>query len=76
MNAIVKQIALAKREAAAGVNYTARLGAPCPHCGARSRIYRTMPWENTTRIRYHRCTNEKCPLSALGVGIKSVEADR
>lgn len=76
MNAILTKIFLAKREAAAGVDFSPRHGALCPWCGKKATIYRTLPWEDATRIRYHRCEHSECPLSALGVGIKSVEVDR
>lgn len=44
-----------------GVDWSARDGGVCPACGKiRCKITRTMPWEGTTRTRYHRC--EKCEL--------------
>ena len=76
MNAIASKIALVKQEAADGVDYSARHGALCPWCGKKARIVSTRPWEDTTRIRYHRCEESECVLSVLQVSIKSVEVDR
>ncbi|MBU1138821.1 MAG: ogr/Delta-like zinc finger family protein [Proteobacteria bacterium] len=71
----ITRIALASKEAAAGVDFSSRTGAPCPGCGKRAKIYKTMPWEDNTRIRYHRCENSKCALSSLGTTVKSIEVD-
>jgi hypothetical protein len=76
MNKAISRIVLARRDAAGGIDYTAKSGAPCPYCGERSRSYRTLPWEDTTRIRYHRCENLKCPLATMKITIKSIEADK
>lgn len=76
MNKALTKIVLARGDAAAGIDYTSRKGAPCPYCGARSRSYRTLPWEDTTRIRYHRCENVKCPLATMKITIKSIEVDK
>ncbi len=65
-----------KEEAASGVDFSARTGALCPWCEVKSRIYRTLPWVDTTRIRYHFCDTAGCPLSSLRVSIKSIEADK
>lgn len=71
----ITRIALASKEAAAGVDFSSRTGAPCPGCGKRTKIYKTMPWEDSTRIRYHHCENGRCALAALGKTIKSIEVD-
>ena len=71
----VTKIAEAKEQAAAGVDYSHRLGARCHWCGNRTRIYATQPWIELTRIRYHRCENGGCVLAAMGVSIKSIEVD-
>ncbi len=71
----VTRIVEAKEQASAGVDYSPRLGARCPWCENRARIYKTMAWEDNTRIRYHRCENGRCVLSAMGVSIKSIEVD-
>ena len=76
MNAIAGKIVLAKQQAADGVDYSPRYGALCPWCGKKARITATRPWDESTRIRYHRCESSECVLSALRVNIKSVEADR
>jgi len=75
MTAVVKKIVLARQQAAAGVDYSPRRGASCPWCGHRCEITSTRPWEDNTRIRYHRCKNTSCPVSALNVNIKSIEVD-
>lgn len=75
MNISVKKVVLAKEEASAGVDYSSRLGAACPWCGKRAKIYCTLPWESQTRIRYHRCENGICPLATMRVSIKSIEVD-
>jgi hypothetical protein len=59
--------------AKAGVTYTARLKATCPACGHQLQTTRTMPWSACFRIRYHKCTNQDCPLSMLGQSVKSLE---
>ncbi|KJR97201.1 MAG: hypothetical protein VR65_24955 [Desulfobulbaceae bacterium BRH_c16a] len=71
----VTRIAQVKEQAAAGVDYSPRLGARCPWCGKRARIYATQPWIELTRIRYHRCENGNCVLAATGISIKSIEVD-
>ena len=76
MNQTITKIVLSRRKASDGIDYTARHGAPCPYCGIRSRSYRTLPWEDTTRIRYHKCENPTCPLATLNITIKSIEADK
>ena len=69
------KISEAKNQASAGVDFSPRTGALCPWCEKKSRITRTMLWEDATRIRYHRCENGKCPLSTMRVSIKSIEID-
>ncbi len=63
------------QQAAFGVDYSSRHGAPCPWCGKKTRVYRTNPWQGYIRIRYHRCTSGSCPLAAMKVSIKSVQID-
>jgi hypothetical protein len=69
-------VATAIEEAHAGVDYTARHGAVCPWCG-RKRIptYRTMPWGEGGRVRYHHCPHKGCLLHEMGVGVKSVQEE-
>jgi len=62
--------------ATAGVDFSPRTGAVCPWCEKKARIYRTLTWEDKTRIRYHRCENDRCPLATMRVSIKSIEVDR
>lgn len=69
------KIVKAKDDAAAGVDYSPRLGAICPWCGCRAKIYKTLPWEDRVRIRYHRCIDDRCVVAALGLTIKSIEVD-
>lgn len=70
------KIAAAKEKASAGVDFSPRTGAICPWCETKSRIYRTLPWEDATRIRYHTCENGKCPLATMRASIKSIEIDK
>lgn len=69
------KIVTAREAAAGGVDYSPRHGARCPWCNRRAKIYKTMKWEGSTRIRYHRCENNLCLLNQLGMTIKSVEED-
>ena len=69
----ISSIVDAKRKAAAGVDYTSRFGAVCPWCGHRTKVYKTMAWEDDIRIRYHLCGAARCAIAALGTSIKSVE---
>ncbi|NCD13698.1 MAG: transcriptional regulator [Bacteroidia bacterium] len=73
--AISAHIALLIAAAEAGVDYSPRTGATCPGCGHRAKPYRTMPWEDTIRVRYHRCHHPGCLLAAIRQTIKSVEID-
>jgi hypothetical protein len=75
MTAVATQLALHVATASAGVDYSHRHGATCPGCGERARIVKTLPWEGSTRIRYHRCENTRCLLCAARATIKSVEED-
>lgn len=71
----VSKIVQAKKEAGAGVDYSSRFGAICPWCEKRTKVYRTMPWEDDIRIRYHLCENLRCVLKTMGTSIKSIEVD-
>lgn len=62
-------------QAEAGVDYSPRIGAVCPACGRPAKIYKTLPWDGSTRIRYHRCLNPACLLASIGRTIKSVQID-
>lgn len=62
-------------QAEAGVDFSPRTGAKCPCCGRTARIYKTMPWDGTVRVRYHRCNNPSCLLAAVVRSIKSVQVD-
>ena len=70
-----EKVVQAVESAAAGVDYSARLGARCPWCGARTKIYKTLPWVGDVRVRYHRCPNSGCILSDMGTTVKSVQVD-
>ncbi|MFA7173793.1 MAG: transcriptional regulator [Kiritimatiellia bacterium] len=74
-SALSAALVLATQSAKNGVTYTSKYGAPCPWCGVRTRIYKTMPWEGTTRIRYHHCGVAGCPLHQMGISVKSVEVE-
>lgn len=69
------KIVEAREAAASGVDYSPRLGAICPWCGKRAKIYKTLPWEDRVRVRYHRCENVACVVGALRLTIKSIEVD-
>jgi len=71
MAAIVK----AKELAAAGVDFSPQFGALCPWCGKKSRIFKTMPWEESIRVRYHRCEQKGCVLASLKTTVKSIQLD-
>ena len=75
MNAVTKRLIASHKIAAGGVNYSPRQGALCPWCNNKTKIVSTRPWEDNTRIRYHRCLNTKCPISSGQVNIKSIEVD-
>lgn len=75
-NPAVSKLVIARQTAASGVDFSARLGARCPWCNRRAKIVATRPWDETTRIRYHRCENPECPLGSMGVGIKSIEVEK
>ena len=75
-NTTMLKIAEIKDQAAAGVNYSPRTGATCPWCERKVKIYRSLPWEDATKIRYHRCENSRCPLASMRVTIKSIEIDK
>jgi len=63
------------RRAQDGVDYSPRFGATCPGCGRRAPVYRTMPWDDAIRVRYHRCESASCLVSRCRVTIKSIETD-
>lgn len=69
----VGKIAEATKKASAGVDYSSRYGALCPWCGKRTKVYKTMPWEDDIRVRYHQCGNVRCALGTMGCSIKSIE---
>lgn len=72
-NASLAKIASAMQRAAAGVDYSPRHGASCPWCGSRTKIVRTFPEEDGSRIRYHRCDRDGCTLARFGTLIKSID---
>ncbi len=72
----ISKIVLAKQTAEGGVDFSPRSGALCPWCGKKTKIYKTGPWEEDTRIRYHRCQDARCTLAAAGITIKSIEVDK
>lgn len=67
-------VATALATAQKGVDYSAKEGAVCPTCGAAHlRVVCTKPWDGDVRLRFHRCGNPDCLLSALKVPIKSLQ---
>lgn len=71
----VRAIAEAVAKAEAGVDYSAKNGAVCPWCKARTRIVKTMPWDGDLRVRYHKCDQRGCVLSSINQTVKSVQVD-
>lgn len=71
----MKKIVEARQMALQGVDYSPKLGAVCPWCGSRAIITNTQPWFDNTRVRYHRCGDNICVLSRMGISIKSIEVD-
>ena len=63
------------RQAEYGGDYSPRNGAVCPACGARTAIYKSIPWDGDVKIRYHRCKNKSCILSRAHKSIKSVQTN-
>ncbi len=72
---LVSKIALAKKKAEDGVDYTSRFGAKCPWCETKTKVLTTRPWADDMRIRYHKCTKSGCLIANMGLSIKSIEID-
>lgn len=70
------KIAEARKQGADGVDYSPRLGAICPWCGNKAKVYKTMPWEDNTRVRYHHCVAAGCAMAMMDYSIKSIEVDQ
>lgn len=69
-------VVIAVQSAESGVDYTPRYGATCPWCGQkRIPVYKTMPWSDGFRIRYHHCSNPECLLHGLGTTVKSLQEE-
>jgi hypothetical protein len=68
------KVVSAIKEAEQGVDYSPKDGAACPFCGEKAKVYNTLSWTGNSRVRYHRCPNERCPLYQLERSIKSVES--
>lgn len=73
--AVMSAIVIATESARSGVTYTSRNGALCPWCGKKTKVYKTMKWEDSTRVRYHHCEASGCLLHEMGTSIKSVEVE-
>lgn len=73
---VAAAVAEAIRAAESGVEYSPRKGALCPHCGCRTRIVTTRPWDGRMRVRYSRCENPRCLLCQMGVSVKSIQEDK
>jgi len=65
----------AVHQAENGIDYSARHGAACPYCGAKTKVYCTKPWEGSVRVRFHRCDNAGCLLRDMATSIKSVQVE-
>lgn len=75
-DAYEEKLSAAFNAAKAGVDYSAQDGARCPHCETgRARITGSLPWEDGTKTRYHKCVNQECPLHKMEITIKSVQVD-
>ena len=71
--ALLQQVEQIFMLAELGVDYSPRHGAACPCCGKRTLIYKSIPWDGDTKLRYHRCQNKSCILSRVNKSIKSVQ---
>ncbi|MBU2538094.1 MAG: transcriptional regulator [Proteobacteria bacterium] len=75
-DAYEEKLLSATNEAKSGVDYSAQDGATCPHCATpRARITGSLPWEDGFKTRYHKCSNQDCPLHRMDITIKSVQVD-
>jgi len=74
-NITVAKVVLAVKAAENGVDYSPRLGALCPWCGKKAKVYSTKKWDGPYRIRYHRCETSRCLIKMSGGTIKSLEVD-
>ena len=66
-------IVTAIKAAEIGIDYDRKNGAFCPLCQERIKVTDTKPWVGNSRIRYHKCSNERCLLHQLERSIKSIE---
>lgn len=63
--------------ARSGVDYSPKDGATCPLCKTiRIPVSGSLPWDGDYKVRYHKCNNKKCPISVLGVTVKSIQVNR
>lgn len=70
----VALIAEAKAKCEVGVGYHSRHGAVCPVCQTkRIPIFSSPRWRDGIKVRYHKCTNPKCLVCAMGLTVKSIE---
>jgi len=74
MDAAAVLIKTVKEKAEQSVDYSPKYGALCPECGSRMAVETTRPWEDDSRVRYHRCVNtDVCIIAKLGLNIKSIQ---
>ncbi len=74
MQAVDALLVSAIKDAEQGVDYSPKHGVACPFCGCKTRIHITKPWSGNSRIRYHRCQNERCWMCEMERSIKSIES--
>lgn len=72
---MVIQIAQARKQCEAGVEYSPHTGATCPVCQTNKIKVKTVrSWKDGFRLRYHQCTNPACVVNVMGLYIKSLES--
>lgn len=69
MSITVAEIRIVLDQKQNGVTWSGREGGVCPCCRQpKCAVYKTLPWEETTRTRYHICP--RC-----GARFKSIEEE-
>ncbi len=59
---MLDKIVEAVSDAKDGILYDIKDGALCPFCKIKLRTVKTAEWLGSSRKRYHKCFNPKCPL--------------
>lgn len=76
LHQIIAVVQDTRNKAEKGVDYTASKGAICPVCVHKLKIIRSEPWQEGTKIRFHKCDNQDCLLSHLKLAIKSIQIEK